>query len=203
MENCLDYPELQEALASLPDTLDETYARILNAIPSRHKQTAIRILQFLAFSERPLKIEEVVEIIAVDPKGDPRFDPRNRMPESKEISRYCSSLVAVERRRTSEFNQTMVTELQLSHFSVKEYLTSNRLEKDLTPSFQEISAKASIATICPSIFVAIGRRAFGAGNQREPPIGTILRTILGEPCCRDRRRGRSTTRIYRGTFLPL
>ena len=109
---------------------------------------AIRILQFLAFSERPLRIEEVVEVIAVDPKGDPRFDPRNRMPEPKEISRYCSSLVAVERRRTSEYDQTMVTELQLSHFSVKEYLTSNRLEKDLTPSFQEISAKASIATIC-------------------------------------------------------
>ncbi len=148
MENCLDYRQLQEALASLPDTLDETYARILNAIPSRHKQMAIRILQFLAFSERPLRIEEVVEVIAVDPKGDPRFDPRNRMPEPKEISRYCSSLVAVERRRTSEYDQTMVTELQLSHFSVKEYLTSNRLEKDLTPSFQEISAKASIATIC-------------------------------------------------------
>jgi len=148
LENCLDYRQLQEALDSLPDTLDETYARILNAIPSRHKQMAIRILQFLAFSERPLRIEEVVEVIAVGPKGDPRFDPRNRMPESKEISRYCSSLVAVVRRRTSGYHQTVVTELQLSHFSVKEYLTSNRLEKDLTPSFQEMTAKASIATIC-------------------------------------------------------
>lgn len=148
MENCLDYRQLQEALASLSDTLDETYARILNAVPSRHKQMAIRILQFLAFFERPLRIEEVVEVIAVDPKGDPRFDSRSRMPEPKEILRYCSSLMAVERRRTSEYGQTMVTELQLSYFSVKEYLTSNRLEKDLMPSFQEISAKASIATIC-------------------------------------------------------
>ncbi len=148
MENCLDYPELQEALASLPDTLDETYARILNAIPPGHKQKAIRILQFLAFSERPLRIEEAIEAIAVDPKSHPRFDARNRMPEPKEISRYCSSLVVVVRRSISESDQIMVTELQLSHFSVKEYLTSNRLENDLTPSFQEISAKASIATIC-------------------------------------------------------
>lgn len=68
--------KLREALASLPRTLDETYTRILDGIPDDHKQEANRILQFLLFSKRPLRIEEAVDAIAVDPEGDPHFDPK-------------------------------------------------------------------------------------------------------------------------------
>ena len=39
-------------------------------------------------------------------------------------------------------------ELQLAHFSVKEYLTSDRLDNNIAQSFQEVAAKASIATVC-------------------------------------------------------
>jgi ankyrin repeat protein len=39
-------------------------------------------------------------------------------------------------------------ELQLAHSSVKEYLTSGQLEKNIAHNFQEIAAKASIATVC-------------------------------------------------------
>ncbi|KKA19770.1 Uncharacterized protein T310_6236 [Rasamsonia emersonii CBS 393.64] len=105
LKSCLDYPELREALASLPDTLDETYARILNSIPRGHKQKAIRILQFLSFSNRSLLIEEAVDAIAVDPEGVPRFDPKNRMPVPREISRYCSSLVVVVNRKKHWYDQ--------------------------------------------------------------------------------------------------
>jgi len=158
LEICLNYSELQRALASLPKTLDETYARILNAIPSEHEQKAIRILQFLVFSERPLRIEEAIDAIAVNSRSNPRFDPKNRMPEPKEILRYCSSLVTVERRSHSENHRIMMTELQLSHFSVKEYLTSNRLVQDFTPFFQEISARASIATVCLTYLLQLNEK---------------------------------------------
>ena len=148
MENCLDYRTLKHALASLPKTLDETYSRILHAIPAEYKQCAIFILQLITFSERPLRIEEVVDAIAVDTAGPPYFCPRDRMPDPQEITRYCSSLVAtisIANHSNSKANDRV--ELQLAHFSVKEYLTSNRLDSGIAQVFQEPTARAAIANV--------------------------------------------------------
>jgi hypothetical protein len=164
LEDCLNYRTLKDALASLPETLDETYSRILQAIPSNHKSYAIRILQFLTYTRSPLSIEELVDAIAVDTEGKPYFDPINRMPDPEEISRYCSSLVMVS--RTGNLYDSNIklglgqssddkskpdnkqVKLQLAHFSVKEYLTSNRLDSDIAQHFQELTASASIARVC-------------------------------------------------------
>jgi ankyrin repeat protein len=121
--------------------LDETYRRILDTIPDEHKSYAVRILQFLTFSERPLSVNEIVDIIAVNTDGDPYFDPSDRMPDHQEISRYCSSLVVVVSTESDDV-------LQLAHFSVKEYLTSNRAESVVAPEFQKATASVSIARVC-------------------------------------------------------
>ncbi|KAK6346561.1 hypothetical protein TWF696_006684 [Orbilia brochopaga] len=148
--NCLDYRKLQEALASLPTTLHKIYARILHDIPNAYRQNAIKILQFLTYSERPLRIEEAVDAIAVDTEGDRYFDPKYRMPDHKEIFYYCSSLVvAVPKEENSEAADRS-TELQLAHLSVKEYLLSARYDDDddIMENFREVEAKASMARIC-------------------------------------------------------
>ncbi|KAF2178926.1 purine and uridine phosphorylase [Zopfia rhizophila CBS 207.26] len=149
LENCLDYRTLKIALVSLPNTLDETYSRILRAVPSEHRQYATRILQFLTFSERPLRIEEAVDAIAVDTEGNQYFSLKYRMPDPQEISRYCSSLVVVvSATEHSNGEDSERVELQLAHFSVKEYLTSNRLDSGIAQDFQETTARASIAKVC-------------------------------------------------------
>jgi hypothetical protein len=71
LEECLTLDLLEVALASLPETLDDTYSRTLNAMPSNHKPYATRILQFLTFSERSMRIEEVVDAIAVNTENEP------------------------------------------------------------------------------------------------------------------------------------
>ncbi|KAF2135962.1 uncharacterized protein K452DRAFT_322729 [Aplosporella prunicola CBS 121167] len=144
LEKCLEYPTLQRALGSLPKTLDETYARILSSIPSEYEHHTRRILQFLTFSERPLRIEEAVDAIAVNIEGGKGFDPKNRMPRPREISRYCSTLVVVVARQSPEDGDA-ITELQLAHFSVKEYLTSKRLDQSVAKDLEETTARASIA----------------------------------------------------------
>jgi hypothetical protein len=141
LEGCLDLPQLENALKSLPTTLDETYRRIFDAIPDEYKSHAVRILQFLTFSERPLSIKETVDAIAVNTEGDPYFNPDNRMPDPQEISRYCSSLVVVVPIESGDM-------LQLAHLSVKEYLTSNRVETTVAAEFQMVTASASIARVC-------------------------------------------------------
>ncbi|KAF2135059.1 uncharacterized protein K452DRAFT_112047, partial [Aplosporella prunicola CBS 121167] len=148
LEKCLDYRTLQSALGSLPKTLDETYARILSSIPSEYEHYTRRILQFLTFSERPLRIEEAVDAIAVDIKGGKGFDPKNRMLIPREISRYCSTLVVVVARKSLKDDMEAITELQLAHFSVKEYLTSNRLDQSVAKDLEETAARASIGIVC-------------------------------------------------------
>ncbi|KAF7518830.1 hypothetical protein G7054_g13309 [Neopestalotiopsis clavispora] len=111
-----------------------------------------RILQFLTYSERPLRLEEAVDMIAVDTGKDMargrRFDPNNRLPVPKEIARVCSSLVVVVSRQGGYGEEQEVTEIQLAHFSVKDYLTSDRLESQTFQYLEETAARSSITGVC-------------------------------------------------------
>jgi hypothetical protein len=121
----------------------------LHTIPPEHKKNATLILQLVAFSERPLKVEEVVDAIAVDTDGDLFFCPKYRMPDPQEITRYCSSLIiVVSIPQHLDKKDHSYLGVQLAHFSVKEYLTSNRLDRDIAPNFQEPTARAAIARVC-------------------------------------------------------
>jgi hypothetical protein len=134
LEDCLERKALLKALQDLPKTLDETYERILENIPQAHVHHTRRILQFLTYSERPLRLEEAVDAIAVD-VGESvargcRFDLNDRLPVPEEITRFCSRLVVLtSSSMQDEYGEEQkVTEIQLAYFSVKDYLTSDRLE---------------------------------------------------------------------------
>ncbi|KAJ8108074.1 hypothetical protein ONZ43_g6538 [Nemania bipapillata] len=73
LKKCLSRRELQNALASLPKTLDETYDQILCSIDEERCEIVLKILQWLAYSARPLQIEEVADVIAVNTKSKPRL----------------------------------------------------------------------------------------------------------------------------------
>jgi len=57
---------LLECLVSLPATLEDTYARILKEIEKIYTKDAIKLLQWLACANQPLRVEELVDAIAVD-----------------------------------------------------------------------------------------------------------------------------------------
>ena len=103
----------------------ETYARILASIDENHRDYTIRLLQFLTYSKRPLTIQEAVDVLVVDPNGDPPFDSKLRMPKPQEIMKICSSLVSLV---TRQLNGETIMELQLAHFSVQQYLQSKQIE---------------------------------------------------------------------------
>jgi len=195
LADCLDYNELKHALSSLPETLYKTYGRVICSIPPKYKEKMIRILQFLAFSGRPLRIEEAVDALVVDPTREPYIDPKFRMPDPQEISRYCSSLVVVVSTKgyshdykcdpnsnyyfedDEDEHELQGLELQLAHFSVKEYLTSNRLDKDIAESFQEAAAKASIAAVS-GVSATFGPKTSNQGYQRDLSVSQVFGKIL-------------------------
>ncbi|KAK3312589.1 nucleoside phosphorylase domain-containing protein, partial [Apodospora peruviana] len=130
LDKCLDPKSVRKALADLPRTLDDTYARILKAVPPEHLFKAKRLLQFLTYSERPLRLEEAVDAVAVDIDNRPRFDTGNRMFVPEEVVQYCSSLISLVRKNDTG-DGTARMEIQLAHFSVKQYLMSDRLQVDV------------------------------------------------------------------------
>ncbi|KAK1990129.1 ankyrin [Colletotrichum falcatum] len=169
LEKCPDRNSLRQTLRSLPRTLDETYARVISKIPSEVEQTARRLLQSLVFSERPLRIEEAVDMIALVIEDRPRFDADNRMPKPCEISSYCSSLVAVI-TRVDKDGKSEVKELQLAHFSVKEYLLSDRVEKTISGAFRQTLARASITEICLAYLLELNYSLSPARLRQSYPL---------------------------------
>src|ERR1700742_813656 len=76
LRRCLP-SSVQSILADLPESLDETYERILLQIPKWSRAHAHRLLQCLTVTIRPLRVEEVAEVLAVDftaAGGTPRVD---------------------------------------------------------------------------------------------------------------------------------
>ena len=89
------------------------------------------MLQCLVAAVRPLRVEELAELLAFDfdaaPRGIPKYRPALRLDDQTQaVLSTCSSLVVVIYERWS--NRQVV---QFSHFSVKEFLVSNRLASSL------------------------------------------------------------------------
>lgn len=173
--NCFSVLHLRQALASLSKTLDDTYARILCTIDKQYNhcnRDILKILQWLTFSARPLRLEEVAEILAIDVDQTPRFDPERRWPEPRDILRMCSSLITLTRDSSdasvqdflnedsqgldtysvaeSVDAQDPITYVRLAHFSVKEYLVSDRVPLGMAShySIREIESHGVLAEDC-------------------------------------------------------
>ena len=87
------------------------------------RQFAHRLFQCLVVAVRPLRVEELAEILAVrfDARALPQFNTGWRLGDAEEaVLSACSSLITVVSANGSRI-------VQFSHFSVKEFLTSDRL----------------------------------------------------------------------------
>ena len=86
---------------------------------------ARRLLQCLTVAARPLRLEELAEVLAFDfdeaPGGIPTLNADwRREDQERAVLSTCSSLITIVRDGDSRV-------VQFSHFSVKEFLTSDRL----------------------------------------------------------------------------
>jgi hypothetical protein len=115
---------VRRTLDELPESLDETYERIIKEIKRPNRDHALRILQCLVVAIRPLLVEELAEVLAVDfddAEGMAKLNTDWRWEDQEQaLLSSCSSLIAIV-----ESDETRI--VQFSHFSVKEFLTSTRL----------------------------------------------------------------------------
>ncbi|RMD44734.1 hypothetical protein DV735_g414, partial [Chaetothyriales sp. CBS 134920] len=137
---------LEECLRSLPQSLDETYERMLVSIDENLVKDARRILTLLCFSSRPLTVQELIDGIAVDLDEPAGLKIRRRLQSVDDIHDICPGLIDVsilaederyfdsncdslmdESDRDSFMNESTRT-VRIAHFSVQEYLQSDRVK---------------------------------------------------------------------------
>ena len=117
---------MKGVLDELPESLDDTYERVLRSINKANRDHALRLLQCVTVAVRPLHVEELAEVLAVDfdaarNGGIPNFKSDWRWADQHQaVLSTCSSLIAIVDNGYSQV-------VQFSHFSVKEFLTSDRL----------------------------------------------------------------------------
>ncbi|MCJ1437731.1 hypothetical protein MMC27_007118 [Xylographa pallens] len=153
---------IRKALRNLPPTLDGVYTRVLESIEDETcQELAGRCLVWLAFSRVPLCLEELAEAAVV---GTESFDPEDRISDPQFILELLGSLVVVASDEYDLENSPTIAEwvvhngigaaglgvIRLAHFSVKEFLISERIVQSAVSKFALDAALAHghIAEAC-------------------------------------------------------
>ncbi|KAK6080312.1 hypothetical protein SCUP234_05253 [Seiridium cupressi] len=113
---------LEKLLQSLPDTLDGTYARMLRQIPAFAREYAQQLLQTLCCAIRPLTILELIDALAVEIGETGVFNKKRKLEDLEDIQKLCPGFTEVD-----QDDKTRQTTIRLAHFSVQEYLQSDRI----------------------------------------------------------------------------
>ncbi|CRK10105.1 hypothetical protein BN1723_010350 [Verticillium longisporum] len=175
LARCPSPKELKDALGHLPQDLNETYECMLHGIPKEGKNSAIRLLQFLVHSSRPLTVPEAVDIIATDTEAtSPCFTIEGRVFRDNHLLQSLPGLTSIV--EVTEYNGNIRRELHLAHFSVKEFLLNqgefHRLRAsviitrtcltyltDITGSHEEIKQKFHFARLAARMWTEHGASA--------------------------------------------
>jgi hypothetical protein len=149
LRKCMSLATVRKVLMTgLPRGLDATYEQILLGIDEGYQTEVMKTLQALTVAKYPLKIEEIVEILAVDLDSEPpRFDPDSRLLDPQSILSMCSSLVTGSRETIGRFGIPTLS-LRLAHASVADYLTSSKSNGASLFYFSRHSARQFMAQIC-------------------------------------------------------
>jgi ankyrin repeat protein len=127
-------------LKALPTTLDETYTRMLERIEPTVSEDALTLLRWLAYAARPITLAELQSAVTIRPEDDEvDFEDEGDFRDSLDI---LAGLVVLsdgadpteDDGRTKHGKVSLETSeltpgawIRLAHFSVKEYLESERI----------------------------------------------------------------------------
>jgi hypothetical protein len=128
LRHCRSMGGLRRTLHTLPKTLDETYRRILDQIDEDYQPVVHRILQCICFSYHPLSVEDLGHIYHIGNQLQPPFEVEDALFRPTDVVDLCHGLlcIVVAQGYQWTFGVDEIQIVQLSHFSVKEYLFSLR-----------------------------------------------------------------------------
>jgi ankyrin repeat protein len=193
VSKCHSRNALHKTLSSLPSTLDETYARILDGIEDDHRLRVFQLLHFICFGRRPIRIEEVAMLWLVgDNTGGPLcvddslFDPANILDFFRGLMTISIVSIKPEESSNEYFTWKFLPKksmrrleiLQLAHFSVKEYLCSPRA------GYWTLSEEASHLSVIQCTIACYLHAVAVDAMSPLLPDELLEKHSLAEYCCR-------------------
>jgi ankyrin repeat protein len=163
---------IRHALAKLPKTLDETYERTLREINRTEWEFAYRLFQFAVVASRPLRVDELAQLLAFDFEAGPiPIYPEGWCLEDPvyAVLSTCPSLLAIV-----DGGYPFRKVIQFSHISVRKFLTSARLAEasDIIHRRYHISmtpAHTIAAEACLGILLHLDTDAITSDSLEEHP----------------------------------
>ncbi|CUS08888.1 unnamed protein product, partial [Tuber aestivum] len=126
LQECITPEDVRQALEELPEDLDSVYLRILDSIPKRQKEYIRRAMNWLVFSAEPLTLGQLAEAIVIKYDVNKYGHGSKTLFDQSSLLSICPSLISFEDARNDESSPQEDRRLRLAHFSVKEYLISDR-----------------------------------------------------------------------------
>jgi hypothetical protein len=148
LQSALNSKDISGALKRLPEGLDAIYERALLKLKPREK--AVVCLTWIAFARRPLSLARLAEAVGLSLLDDPPSLTDEELSESRIIEDLLPArllppglVVVKEAKNSRKF-------VFFSHFSVKEYLVSDRIKSSQASEFalDEQVAHIQIAQAC-------------------------------------------------------
>ena len=155
--------DIEQLLWSLPEKLEELYARILNKMAKSQYTAAVRLFQWVAYYKRPLTLSEMQEAMALDACPElftstdlQRNTVINRVHAERRLASVCGGLIEVK-------NDTV----QFLHQTVREFLIQL---PDTSPfHITQKSGEEYIMSTCNRYMGFINRTVQATTATKNPP----------------------------------
>ena len=204
LKSCFTPKDVREVLRTLPKTLKETYDRIIDSVPKRNQSYIRAALQWIAYSARPLSLDELAVAVVNDPAVAKSNGAENKLFGGGEtIHKMLSKLIDVHKKEEITWKDILdlrresiedqkdyfmrlgmlkhpgPTIVKFSHSSIRDYLLQWHDDADVSRSFSfsEDSAHRFIAKSCLAYFQSMPVTA-SVGNKAYDPSWTCLLMYL-------------------------
>jgi ankyrin repeat protein len=151
----------------MPKGLNDTYAQILSRISGDDYDAAIMILSWLLFSRRPLSIEELAELVALDLKAE-SADDIERLWDPAEVLNICPNLLTTIEEHDDKNSEPRIL-VRLAHISIREYLLSSDILTGHAARFRIDEPNAhGLITDCCLIYMRLIKDTVTAAAESLP-----------------------------------
>lgn len=138
LRGCPSRTDLRETLKHLPESLDKTYERILRRVPQKYCHYTLRVLQWLCIADEPVRMDSVMDLFSVKfgHGVDSHFDSDARFNSPEKVLGLCPGFIIGTTKYDWNWHLGKKIGLQcfqIAHYSVKEYLLSDRVPRPPDP----------------------------------------------------------------------
>jgi hypothetical protein len=150
LKSALNSTDISKALKELPKDLDGTYERALLDLGTLNRGKAVVCLAWIAFGQRALVLNELVEAVGLGLSNDPPLLTNEEYSRPKIMEALLQARLLPPGLVIVKDTEYVENRVSFSHFSVKEYLVSDRIKSSQASEFalDEQASHIQIAQSC-------------------------------------------------------